>query len=291
MASASAEVEFEGTFVYHNGGHIESMHVVQRMLADGEEQRLYALNGKAHVVVRKAGRVTVLLPDGSVIAYEDYFRSPPFPLSFSRDAQQLRRHYDLSLLERDRVAGRTSRAVQLQPKDPYRYGYMLWMDEETGVLLRSEVIDEKQRPLEQLLFTGIHFGTARACNAFDWSMVEIPKKVEGGHRQPIKTEVISPWKLSKLPPGFSVISHFKQAPMGDMAAMEHLVLSDGLATVSVYIEERDGDKEAIAGESRIGAVNAYGAIVANHQIIVVGEVPAPAVRLIAGSLRYEDPGQ
>jgi sigma-E factor negative regulatory protein RseB len=213
-----------------------------------------------------------------------------FPSILPHRLDQLSSYYSLGLGKGDRVANRATQLVYIKPKDAYRYGYQLWADEKTGLLLRANLINEKGRVIEQFMFTNISIG--KKVRSIDlkpgYSGTKWAWHREKETKPDSKKEVH--WNASRLPKGFSLFSLsrriFRNTPMGNMP-VEHLVYSDGLAAISVFIEPRDKKgKPKMRGATGMGAVHAFGTVINNHQITVVGEVPAATVAMIGNSITY-----
>jgi sigma-E factor negative regulatory protein RseB len=158
------------------------------------------------------------------------------------------------------------------------------LDSQTGMVLRSALIDGEQQILEQLMFTSIQMEPD-----IDEQRLKPPGASgmePGGVRHLTGEAVTDPgWSIAKVPPGFVQLLH-QRYTKGPHHNTEHIVLTDGLATVSVFVEKLDGSEPLLEGASRMGAMNAYGVVLADYQVMVVGEVPSAAVEMIATSLEY-----
>ena len=287
MVIASKAINYEGTFVYHAGSDLESMRVVNVVDAQGDQQRLYSLNGDGRQVLRDGDEVTVTMVGSEYFNDASGFYDAPFPLAFSRDFAKLRESYDLRLDRDGRVAGRRTRQIVVEPRDSFRYGYHLWVDEETGLLLRSDLLGTDRRALEQLMFTDISFKPREGC-AFGAPQFAVSARARPDN-EPTRPDMVdqsrSNWHIVSLPPGFVETSRFKQEPVGDMEGTETALLSDGLATISVYVGRYGQREEVPLGPARVGAVNAFGRILNEYQLLVVGDVPAATVELVANAIR------
>jgi sigma-E factor negative regulatory protein RseB len=191
------------------------------------------------------------------------------------------------MLGSDRVAGRKTQVIAIKPRDKWRFGYRLWLDEETGIVLRSVLLDEKVHPLEQLMFTDLQI-KPEIDNALLLPSVSIPKTSSSSSAaKPIKEKVSeSLWQIAGLPLGFKQVMHSRFQNNVDAHATEHMVLTDGLATVSVFLEPLMESKPLLKGSTQLGAMHAFGKVIDDHQALVVGEVPKQTIRKIANSLRY-----
>jgi sigma-E factor negative regulatory protein RseB len=179
--------------------------------------------------------------------------------------------------------------VEVKPRDQFRYGRTLCVHEDTYLLLRSELIDGNGTPIEQVLFTSVSFpenipeteltpGLSGA--GFTWKREPEHQPDEGGRWRD------SRWKISQVPPGFMLTDHGWHRLAEHQQGVEHWVYSDGLASVSVYIEE-SGQEDDYSGVANRGGLNAYGTMTDGYHVTVVGEVPPETVEVIAKSVKMK----
>ncbi len=288
MARAAQTLNYDGTFVYRNGTTIQSMRIIHRYGAEGERERLVSMSGAAREVLRDRERVTCILPDSqSVVVAKS--RPDSFPRSklFESDAG-FGRFYALNIYKGERIAGRHTELLAVEPKDEFRYGYRLWMDRDTGLLLKSELVDEHAEIVEQLVYTNIDWPAEISDELLE------PEISGAGYTWYIddKREPAMPpeagaepsWYPKWLPDGFQLSDHARDPILASREPVEHLVFSDGLASLSVFIERLDTASEPLDGLSSIGGVHAYGRMVDDFQITAVGEVPAATVERVATSI-------
>ena len=295
MSEATQELNYRGTFVYLHQGRMEAMRIIHRAAEGGEHERLVALTGEAREVIRDKQRVTCILPKSKSVMVGRSLPRKPFPAALPRDLGDLADNYEFVVQGEDRMAGRSARIVVIRPRDHFRYGYRLWLDDDSRMLLKSELIDNDRRAVEQMMFTHIEFPAA-ISEAELQSSLHGEAYMRSGHEPPTEAQAsASDWTVAALPPGFALTHsnrHALSSPTGQ--PVEHLVFSDGLATVSVYIEplpefvgEAADPSAAIVpmGTSNMGAVNTLGLQRGGHQITVVGEVPRVTVERMGEAVR------
>lgn len=288
MAKAAQMLNYHGTFVYRNGANIQSMRIIHRYGSEGERERLVALSGAAREVVRNRERVTCILPDSrSVVVTKSRPQAFPHSKLFASDSG-FRRYYDMSVHKGERIADRHTELVAVDPLDRFRYGYRLWMDRDTGLLLKSELIDENGQIIEQLVYTNIETPAEISDEmlepeisgaGFTWYNDDQRASAPGAG-----ASSESEWRPQWVPDGFELADHSRNPILESRDPVEHLVFSDGLASVSVFIERLDTAGRPLDGLSSMGAVNAYGSMVDGFQVTVVGEVPAATVERMAMSI-------
>ncbi len=282
MMNASQELNYEGTFVYIQGQKLESMHIVHSHDEQGERQRLSSLNGSLREVLVVGDSVLCLLPTQEVYVAGSRLTRSPLPVSLPRDLNQLEGYYRFEMLGKDRTAGVDTEVIGIKPRDEFRFGYRLWLDGNTGMVLRSALLDENGYILEQMMFTSIEVKAE-----IDRELLSPPEGL-GQARQlrdhPSGEVVTEPgWSIKSLPRGFMQVLYNRYRKEGGYVT-EHIVLTDGLAIVSVFVEELRELAPLLEGPSRMGAINAYGVIKKGHQVMAVGEVPGVTVKMIASSL-------
>ncbi len=291
MVQATQTLNYEGTFIYVQGAHIEAMRIVHGSGPHGERQRLFSLNGLPREVVVANNSVMCLLPRRQTTFNGGDYQRSPFPLSIPREIGRLESHYQFEMLGADRIAGLQARIIAIKPRDAWRFGYRLWLDERNGMVLRSALLDEQGRPLEQLMFTDLQIKPQVDDAAFQSPALsepsahpELPSPPAG---EPVQT---SAWRVGPLPEGFVKVLHNRLAGGIGQRPTEHLVFADGLATISIFLEKLGDAPALLQGASQLGSMNAFGKALAGYQVLVVGEVPAVTVQHIAATIEY-DPEQ
>ncbi len=284
MTTAMSQLTYQGTFVYVRDGAVETMRITHIADDSGIRERLYSVSGPYREVVRDRQGVRCVLKDsGSVVedqvVVSTYF--PELPLSVIDNNAS---GYRLETGGRARIAGHTARRVSISPEDRYRYGYDFWLEEKTGLLLKWVLFDPGHKPLATLVFTDFVMGSS-----IDPDEIESNSRAEDFVEMKtfsLENTVVrqsSPrWQPAKLPPGFELASHNRKS--GSDGVYEHMVYSDGLATVSVYVEQQAAGKVIKSGVSQLGTNNAYIRKQGDLQITVIGEVPAITVKSIANEM-------
>lgn len=288
MDKAIESLNYDGTFIYQHDDQLEAVRILHQSDQSGERERLISLNGAAREVIQKGGEMTCYMPDQKTVMVGRSLPRKPFPLDIPDDTSTLTKHYRLVLGPAERMAGHETRVVTITPRDAYRYGYRLWLNTDNGMPLKSDLLDERGAAVEQMMFTNIDFlaqipeenlQTGLNSSGFTWH-----------HNDADAGETLlgeGAWQVTRLPDGFMLTHHSRHALPDSEGIAEHMVYSDTLASLSVYIEQAGDDRKMLNGVSRMGAANAYGALVDGHHVTVVGEVPAATVRLVGESIRQQ----
>jgi sigma-E factor negative regulatory protein RseB len=179
--------------------------------------------------------------------------------------------------------------ISIKPVDKFRYGHRLWVDAATGLLLKTHLLDEKGNVLEQFMFTEVEYKDAipedmlkprNSGQNYTWY------ESSDDDADADKATGSQSWLVSKIPAGFEHDMQRNQQ-MPNKTAVMQMVYTDGLASVSVFIEKQEKQDANLVGASRMGAVNAYGRIVNDHHITAVGEVPQATVKMITESVEIK----
>lgn len=289
MSKAAQSLNYTGTFVYQNQGKLEAMQIVHAMDQDGERERLLSLTGPRREVLRDRQQVTCILGDRQAVQVNKSRPRTPFPFSLPSELMPLEKSYSFKVLGEERVAGLKCRVVAVQPRDSLRYGRRLCVHEGSHLVLRSELTEPKGRVIEQVMFTRVEFPQqidARMLlpdlDGADYTWEREPEQ----QPEPGDEPVDSRWKVLQVPAGFMLTDHNWHQLSANEPGVEHWVYSDGLASVSVYVEAAQGHDD-YSGVSHRGALNAYGTMVDDYYITVVGEVPRRTVEMIGRSVRIK----
>ena len=289
MSKALKSLNYEGTFVHMISGNVETMRILHARDESGELERMTSLNGEAREVFRNNHTVTCIWPGSRSVVVS---KSKPRDLIPEVNSSLVDNDFYKIILDTpDRVAGRETHVVHVAPTDSDRYGYRFWIDKETSMLLRMMLLDENGNGLEQLMFTDIRypdsidparFEATGADDTFTWQ----EPKPEDVVPTPQPQRIVS---FENLPDGYSKIAEtYNPMPMGD-TPLSHVTLSDGMASVSVYVEYMEAElhDSGSSGISRMGVINAFGLARESAFITVVGEVPANVVQRIGESVIIE----
>ena len=274
MMSAVQQLNYQGTFIYLHDDQLESMRIVHSVEDQHVRESLTSLNGHPREVVRDDDLVTCVIPESNQVSVDRRPPSDKFLNLLPEGLAQLEEHYEFHLLDLSRIANRQARVVTIAPKDSLRYGYRFYLDTETALPLKSDLINELGQVVEQTMFTQLEVGKAdisdlsRRESLFTY---RLQNNADAEHQS--DDDVSDRWDFQRLPSGFRLtIKHFLPDPQGT-SSIEQYVFSDGLGSLSVFVE-RDKQQEGLNGASRLGAINAWGGQVQGYQVTAVGEVPA-----------------
>ena len=281
MEKAARTLDYDGVFVYQRGDQLDSLRIIHQARGNMVRERLLSLNGAPREIIRSDHEVRCYLPDESAVMVEHRRAdNRSFPALLPESLAVLDTSYRISLGKDSRVAGRKTKSVVIKPRDGFRYGYQLWADAQTGLLLKASLHDEQGTVLEQYLFTSVVLDKPVPDAALEpqnpgknlsWQRPESPEATGRGE-----------WEAKRLPAGYTLSARSIRQLPGRKQPVEHLVYSDGLSVVSVFVEpvSAASKKQTPVGLTHMGAVHVFGRVRDNHQITVVGEAPAATVDMI-----------
>lgn len=288
IQKAARHLNYQGVFTFQQGESIESSRMTHMFDGQDEKERIEVLDGPPREYLRHNDEVQSLIPEQKLILREQQ-RGDRFPGLLVTDPAALEAHYQLRTLpEPYRVAGRSCRVIDITPRDAHRYGYRLCADIASNLLLKAQTITSQGSVLEQVAFTQVTIGQAinelalqPAWPTTDWS-------IQHTKQQAIDLGAMG-WRVP-APPGYLPTSQLARV-FADQRTVNQLVLSDGLATISIFIEPYRAERSEYLsqGAARSGSVNIFGIRIANFWLTVLGEVPATTLELLAQSIQYVPP--
>jgi sigma-E factor negative regulatory protein RseB len=199
-------------------------------------------------------------------------------------------YYQFSLGREERVAGHHTQELKVIPVDNYRYGYHLWVDKDSDLLLQSDLVDDQNDVLETVAFSSVEMGhdipeellqAQIQGNEMTWNRAEdvLAKKTMANQSR-------SPWQIEWMPEGFTLVAQQNRLKAKNGASIEQHVYSDGLNSISIFIEKIRAQHSHLRGGSKMGTTNAFGTIINSHFVTVVGEVPQRTVEKVGSSIQY-----
>jgi sigma-E factor negative regulatory protein RseB len=285
MAAADDALNYQGIFILRKSDELMAMRVVHGSDERGVWESIESLNGESRRIVRSNNEVISIYPERKMVTVSQAHSKSSLHPRLPENIDKLSQYYHIKQLDSDRVANIDSIVIDVQPNDNFRYGYRYWIDEKTGVLLKCDLLNEAGSVIEQMMFTSLDYMAALPETAFvkpyDEAYTLLPLD-----RQRNSAEA-SEWTVSNLPVGFTLMQSMSREHASKDSL--HLVYSDGLASVSVFIEQDESGYHHLEGASSMGALNAYGSKVDDYFVTVMGEVPASTVLQIANNTRQSKP--
>jgi len=284
MNKALTSRNYVGVFTHNRGGRVETLRIIHRVRGKDVSERLLSLDGPGREFIREGDELTCYFPDKRQVLVEHRPSDDPLLGLPTVDADNSK-VYEIRGGERERLLNRTTRLVTLNPRDQYRYGYRLWIDEETAMPLKTQLCDQTGAVIEQIVFSNIDMSERIPDSMFKPQVDASNYRWLRADRQVVSTSAPALWDAMHLPPGFRMATRSAQSLPGSNEPVAHLVFTDGVASVSVFVEPRQADTAPAEGPARVGSSSAFSTVVDGHQVTAVGEVPPTTVELIAKQVK------
>lgn len=280
MTQALREQNYQANLVYSQDQHLSSMKLQHGVAQSKERERLVYLDGAERELIRNGDDLTQTGPEGRGPFSGRFKVSSPFLGQLTQDWPTLSRSYRVKLGDSERIADRQARRLDIQPRDNLRYGYQLWLDEQSKLPLHSRIVDAQGKILEQFLVVGLEWPWT-PDNSF-WP-ADAVVTAEPSSAAPVAAN----WILGWLPDGFTLerVSH----KVNKRGQVEHQLYGDGLASLSVYIEAKNN--LALAGANshsrlmKMGATSVLDQQRSHLQLTLIGELPPSTLERIATSIQ------
>ncbi|OJW79895.1 MucB/RseB C-terminal domain-containing protein [Thiobacillus sp. 65-1402] len=270
-AAAAKQQNYSGVYVYHHGEHVEVLRVLHRTDATGELEKVEVMDGTPRQFLRINNDVYCHLPDGKSVRLERNAPRRFFPALLPARPAGLLDYYEATLAGTERVAGRPCQVVTLEPRDGYRYAFSLWLDKQTGLPLKSRIVNGNGSVVSMFVFSEIQIGKALDVQLFRNDMTG--KRIQ---KASLDKPAAVAWSVTP-PPGFERVQEAVRALPGKPAPVTHLVFSDGLSVLSMFVEPADPQAQRLQGLSAEGAIGIYAREVDGYSVTTLGEVPSMAL--------------
>lgn len=284
VMTAARSVNYSGTFSYQARGASGDSRITHLVDAAGDHERIEALGGSQREIVRTNDEVQRFSPETRTVVV-DRAGAGRFPLRLSLSASALSEVYSMRLGDVSTVAGHEAQLLILEPRDDMRFAHRLWIDTDSGLLLKAQMLSEKGEVVEQFAFNEVNIGGAIDRTLLkpgfslspDWHIVN-------ARGSEVSSDDIE-WSFKSLPPGFRQIS-LTRRPLHDGGPEAlHAVFSDGLVSISVFIEPIVGRAMSMAPSSAVsGSTAIFKRMLSDHKVTVLGEVPLNTLRRVAAGI-------
>lgn len=293
IKAAAQLANFSGTFVVTTNGTASSSRIVHFGQGKDSYERVESLDGPPRVVLRHNEAMHTVWPQSRLVVVEQRATAAGFPSIGATPGARLDSHYRLELHNEGRIAGRDALVLTLVPLDSLRFAHRLWLDQKTHLLLRADVLGTQREVLESSAFTDLTLGVrpqpatvldAMAPRGTGWRVVRAPMQASNLEQEG--------WAwTAELPPGFRLVSCVRRPmnleaddPKAPAAVALQAVFSDGLASVSVFIEDLQPARHTKTSSQRVGATYTVTHQLDRHWITVVGDVPEQTAKRFTTAL-------
>lgn len=283
-------LSYKGIFVCQSAKQAKSVEITH--LYDGQQEfaRNVVLDGAPREVFNQSGNVVIYNPRNGKIVIEKRRAQNMFPAILPTDLNSIKSSYTLRSGESERIAGREAQVLVLEPKDTLRYSYRFWIDTEYGLLLKSVMFNNRNEVLESIGFSQV---SLMNTGELDW----FKPKIDHNKSYVMEQELIADagsqvdWEIKILPAGYRKVDQMMRKVQGKSEPVTHVVFSDGLAFVSLFIEHvTKSTKEKPAPKNVLtttGSTSFYSSVNKGHLVTVMGDVPEATVVQIANAVVFK----
>ena len=290
MDHALTTRNYDGTFSHWQGGRMELLRIIHRVQDGTVSERLASLDGSGREFIRTGSSLSCYLPDRRTVLVEQRPAEESL-VSFPTVNDQTASFYDIREAGHTRLNRRDTHVITVSPRDEYRYGYRLWIDASTAMPLKSQLADAHGQVIEQIVFASLTLSSRIPDSAFRPEIstegFQWLRNDAAPHAQPGVAALA--WNAMSLPPGFRMTVRSAQVLPGSASPVDHLVFTDGFASVSVFVERQPAPtgEQPVPESATVGSSSAFSTVVDGHKITAVGEVPPATVRFIASQLKAQ----
>jgi sigma-E factor negative regulatory protein RseB len=282
---AARELNYEGQFIYQNGNVTRTVHITHMNNNGTEFTRNVVLDDVPREVYSQGSDIVIFQQKDSKVMIEKRRGQNLFPAMLPADMQLIKTSYTARLGQTDFVAGRQAQIIELIPKDAFRYSYKIWADSEFGLLVKMLLLNSQNETLEQIYFNQLNMMSVQDTNTFQ-PKIDMRKNYVMEDSSGV-TRVTDDWIVAQLPKGYKKIEHMQRMVPGKAAPVDQIIFSDGIASVSLFIEPIAKGMHPKMGHMLVGSTNICANVIDGYQIIVVGEVPAETVQQIAKAVSFK----
>ena len=283
---AAGRLNYRGIISYTKNGHIESLHVFHGFRNGLEQERLLSVNTPMREIIRTADKVTCYYPDSKSVSIDAKPSRHSVLLDLPGNLAELSKHYSFSLGDDvEHVACRPARVVTIQPKDDLRYGRKLWIDVENKLPLKFEWLDGSGQVLEETAFNSLSVEDSIPPDELAPStQIDSSWKTKQHETLPADSLI---WTLDGVPDGFQMISYTRLKRGPNNRVIDHILLSDGVSSVSIYIDELMSEVFT-AQPRKVGAINSYTRKLDKYLVTVMGEAPGKTIQAIGNGIHLQN---
>lgn len=283
MHEASRRRSYAGTFVVSSfAGEMSSARIWHACEGEVQMERVESLTGAPRAIFRRNDDVSTFLPENRVVRTEKRESLGPFQHLLTAGDNSIPDYYSARGVGRDRVAGYDADVVQLVPKDNLRFGYRIWSEKKSGLVVKLQTLDTEGNVLEQAAFSELQLDAPVRMDRLAQMMANTEGyRVE--RAEVVKTTAAAEgWTLRASVAGFKPMTCYRRPAAENTMQW---VFSDGLASVSLFVEPYDRQRHTQEGLfAAVGATQTLTHRMQDWWVTAVGEVPAHTLRAFAMGL-------
>ena len=286
MMQAMKTLKYRGTLVLYRNGKFDAMKYFHSIENGEEQERLLGLNSPMREVIRNSDKVICIFPDKQQVIVDHRPAQGSFFIEFPDDLTGADQLYGFTLQGLEKIAMMTAWVVAIEPKDEYRYARKVWISQENKLPLKYELLNSGGSVIEQAAFTEINLDNELPIRQVT-KVEDLGMRVRHIHELENIPFEQAGFSLQNRPEGFKTVFFTRRKMHDTETYVEHLKLSDGFSSVSVYFEEGK-QSNGQSGYKIIGSINSYTRQINDYQITVIGLVPVKTLQFIAEGIKLKN---
>lgn len=287
-AVAARVLSYQGIFVCQTGQQAKAVEITHHFNGKDEFARNVILDGPPREMLNQGGDVVIYNPKNEKVVIEKRRARNMFPAVLPLNLDAVKENYTLRIVGMERVAGRQAQILLLEPKDGFRYSYKFWIDAEYGLLLKSVMLNNRDEIMESIAFNQL---SLFSNPGLDWFRPTIDHKkdyvMEDDRAIVSENEAPVDWMIKDLPVGYRKIEQKVRMVPGKPYPVTHVIFSDGMASVSLFIEPIPKGARTRVSLATKGNTSFYANVNSGHLVTVVGEVPEATIVQIANAVVFK----
>jgi sigma-E factor negative regulatory protein RseB len=278
-AASARQSTYSGTVIHMQGERTATSRITHVFFSGSEHEKIESLDGPRREIVRRDDQMQCYFPDAKTIRIDRRVTAKFFPSLVGGPMEAIAENYRLALGNVERVLGQDCQWIHLDPKDALRYAQRLCAEVGSGLLLRAKTLGTRQQVLEQYAFTDLRLGREVSRSEVKSTFLSQSKDWRRDVQPPDEPKPGSTgWVVASPPSGFRLVGEMQRLLPNRLQPVTQLVLSDGLATMSVFVEPMSNPARTAEATNEDGALSVFVRPMGEHLVTVLGEVPPAAAQ-------------
>lgn len=285
-AQSARQATYEGVYVHTNGERTSTVRVTHVNVGGEEHERIEPLDAATHEIVRRNDEMFCRFTDAKTVRLDPRITARFFPALLGPGTDAVAANYEVKLGKTERVLGFDCQWIRLEPRDALRFAQRLCSELSSGLVLRAKTLNEHRQVIEQYTFTELRIGPAAVARTDMSSIFKARTRQWYSDGQP-RDEAVSAetgWTVANAPAGFRKIAELKRTLPGRAQPVSQIVLTDGLASLSVFVEPNTAPARTVEASSEDGTTTFFVRPMGELLVSVLGEVPLAAAQQVGRSV-------
>ncbi len=284
-ANAARTASYSGTFVHTSGERTSTVRIAHAIIDGVEHERIEPLEGPEREIVRRGEEMVCYFPDSKTMRLDRRVSARYFPSIFRGTPEAIAENYTLKLGNVERILGMDCQWIRLDPKDKLRFAQRLCAEVSTGLLLRARTLNDRKQVIEQYTFTDLRLGPQMArSDVKPVFQSRVKQWITDAQPRDEAKGADTGWEVTKPPAGYRKIGELRRTLPGRQRPVSQIVLSDGLASISVFVEAAGLPSRPAEAAAEQGTTSFFVRPAGDHVVTVLGEVPIEAAQQVGRSV-------